>query len=392
MKSHLMATYNPLPISFERGEGSWLIDKNNDRYLDALGGIAVTSVGHCHPKVVKAITEQAHKFIHLSNIITIPEQYSLADKLCKLAQMDQVFFCSTGAEANECAIKLARLYGHKNNIENPQIIVTDKSFHGRTLATISASGNRKVQAGFEPLVSGFVRVPFDDIAAVQEIAKHNKNIVAILLEPIQGEGGINIPSKEYLPSLRKICSDNNWLLMIDEVQSGIGRTGKWFSYQHFDNVIPDVISLAKGLGGGIPIGACLTTGRANDIFEFGNHGTTYGGNPLCCHVSKTVLDIIEEEDLCKNSAILGEKLLSILKDKLKNLPQVVAIRGQGLWIGIELNRPCREILNIALQHKVLFSITALNTIRLAPPLNINSEEIDYLVDKLCKVITEFGAG
>ena len=385
-----MATYNPLPISFIRGEGSWLIDKDNNRYLDGLGGIAVTSVGHSHPNVVKAMKEQADKLIHLSNIITIPEQYELAEKLCKLAGMDQAFFCSSGAEANECAIKLARMFGHKNNIENPQIIVTDKSFHGRTMATISASGNRKVQAGFEPLVQGFIRVPFDDIAAIQEIAKHNKNVVAILLEPIQGEGGINIPSTDYLPALRKICTDNNWLLMLDEIQSGIGRTGTWFNFQHFNNAKPDVMTLAKGLGGGIPIGACLASGAARDLFQFGNHGTTYGGNPFCCHVSKAVLDTIESEKLCDNSAKMGEKLLKDLKNNLSNLPQVVSIRGQGLWVGIELNRPCREILDIGLKHNILFSITALNTIRLAPPLNITSAEIDILVNKLSLVIKEYG--
>jgi len=385
-----MATYNPLPISFIKGEGSWLIDKDNNKYLDALGGIAVTCLGHSHPNLVKAIKEQADKLLHLSNVITIPEQLILAEQLCKLSGMDQAFFCNSGAEANECAIKLARMFGHKNNIENPQIIVTDKSFHGRTMATISASGNRKVQAGFEPLVQGFIRVPYNDLAAVQEIAKHNKNIVAILLEPIQGEGGINIPDADYLPGLKKICVDNNWLFMLDEIQSGIGRTGTWFGYQHYDNLIRDVITLAKGLGGGIPIAACLAAGLAKDLFQFGNHGTTFGGNPLCCHAASAVLNTIEAEKLCDNSAKLGKKLLSSLKEKLSNLPQVVNIRGQGLWVGIELNRPCREILDIALKHRILFSITALNTIRLAPPLNVSAEEIDLLVNKLFTVITEFG--
>lgn len=389
MSSYLMPTYSPLPISFIKGQGCWLFDKDNNRYLDALGGIAVSTLGHAHPNMVSAISEQAKKFIHLSNIVTIHEQYALAEKLCKLSKMEQAFFCNSGAEANECAIKLARMYGHKNNIENPQIIVTDKSFHGRTLATISASGNRKVQAGFEPLVQGFLRVPFDDIKAVEEIAKHNKNVVAILLEPIQGEGGINLPSADYLPKLREICTKNNWLFMLDEVQSGIGRTGKWFDYQHY-NILPDVVSLAKGLGGGIPIGACLAAGPAKDLLQFGNHGTTYGGNPLCCHVSKVVLDTIEQENLCENSAKLGEQLLVKLKNNLKNLPQVKNIRGKGLWVGIELNRPAREILHIALKHKILFSVTAINTIRLAPPLNITLEEIDILSEALPKIIAEFG--
>ncbi len=388
--SYLMATYNPLPISFTKGEGSWLIDKDNNKYLDALGGIAVSSIGHSHPNLVKAIKEQADKLLHLSNVVMIPEQNILAEKLCKLSGMDQAFFCNSGAEANECAIKLARMFGHKNNIENPQIIVTDKSFHGRTLATISASGNRKIQAGFEPLVQGFIRVPYNDLPAVREIAKHNKNIVAIFLEPVQGEGGVNIPNQDYLPGLKQICSENNWLFMLDEVQSGIGRTGKWFGFQHYKNLIPDVITLAKGLGGGIPIAACVAAGAAKDLFQFGNHGTTFGGNPLCCHASSAVLDTIEAEKLCDNSAKLGDKLLAMLKDKLSNLPQVVNIRGQGLWVGIELNRPCREILDIALKHKILFSITALNTIRLAPPLNITAQEIDILVDKLFTIIAEYG--
>ncbi|MBP9721634.1 MAG: aspartate aminotransferase family protein [Gammaproteobacteria bacterium] len=389
MSSYLMPTYNPLPIAFIRGEGSWLIDKDNNRYLDALGGIAVTSLGHAHPNLVNAIKSQAEKVLHLSNVVTIPEQYILAEKLCKLANMDQAFFCNSGAEANECALKIARMFGHNNNIENPQIIVADKAFHGRTLATLSASGNRKVQAGFEPLVQGFLRVPFDDIPAIEEIAKHNKNVVAILLEPIQGEGGVNMPSKGYFTQVRKICSQNNWLFMLDEIQSGIGRTGKWFGFQHYD-FIPDVISLAKGLGGGIPIGACLAAGPAKDLLQFGNHGTTFGGNPLCCHAATTVLETIEKEHLCENSAKLGKKLLEGLQQALKNLPQVKAVRGQGLWIGIELNRPAREILNIGLKHHLLFSITAINTIRLAPALNIKPEEVEILINTLPKVIAEFG--
>ena len=391
MTSYLMPTYDPLPISFDRGEGSWLIDKDNNYYLDALAGIAVSAVGHGHPKLTAAISEQAHKLLHTSNIVTIPQQIKLAEKICTLAKMSQAFFCNSGAEANECAIKLARMYGHKNNIDNPQIIVTEKAFHGRTMATISASGNRKVQAGFEPLVEGFLRVPFNDIDAVIELSKNNKNIVAILLEPIQGEGGLHVPDDDYLPKLREICTQNKWLFMLDEIQSGIGRTGTWFGHQHYKNAIPDVMTLAKGLGGGIPIGACLTHGPANNLFEFGNHGTTFGGNPLCCHAANTVLDIIEENNLCANAAKLGEKLISGLKEVTRDLPQVIDIRGQGLWVGIELNRPCREILKIALKHGVLFSVTALNTIRLAPPLNFTDEQVEILLDKLPKIISEFGA-
>lgn len=387
--SYLMPTYNPLPVSFTHGEGVWLIDADNNRYLDALGGIAVSALGHAHPKMVTAICEQAGKLIHTSNIVTIPEQLELAEKLCKLATMDQVFFCSTGAEANECAIKIARMYGHKNNIENPQIIVMDKAFHGRTMATISASGNRKVQAGFEPLVQGFIRVPFDDIKAIEELTD-NTNIVAVLLEPIQGEGGLHVPSNNYLPKIRELCTKNKWLMMLDEVQSGVGRTGEWFGNQHYDHCTPDVMSLAKGLGGGIPIGACLTKGLANDLLQFGNHGTTFGGNPLCCKVSSTVLDVIAENNLCANSKRLGEKLIHGLKEVTKHLPQVVSVRGQGLWVGVELNRPCRDILNIGLQHRVLFSVTALNTIRLAPPLIFADEHVNILLEKLPKIIYEFG--
>lgn len=387
--SYLMPTYNPLPVSFTHGEGVWLIDKDNNRYLDALAGIAVSALGHAHPTMVAAISEQAHKLIHTSNVVTIPEQLNLAEKLCKLAKMDQVFFCSSGAEANECAIKIARMYAHNNNVENPQIIVMDKAFHGRTMATISASGSRKVQAGFEPLVQGFIRVPFDDITAIEELTNNN-NIVAVLLEPIQGEGGLHVPSPDYLPKIREICTKNKWLMMLDEVQSGIGRTGEWFGHQHYNNCTPDVMSLAKGLGGGIPIGACLANGIAKDLLQFGNHGTTFGGNPLCCHVSSVVLDVISKNNLCENSKRLGNKLIHGLKEVTRNLPQVVNVRGQGLWVGIELNRPCREILNIALQHHLLFSVTALNTIRLAPPLIFSDEHIEILLDKLPKIINEFG--
>lgn len=390
MHSYLMPTYKPLPISFTHGEGCWLYTKENDKYLDTVAGIAVSCLGHAHPKIKSALIEQASKLLHLSNGVTIPEQNKLAEKLCTLASMDQAFFCNSGAEANECAIKLARIFAHKRNIENPQIIVMDKAFHGRTMATLSASGSRKVQAGFEPLVQGFLRVPFDDIKSVEEISNNNNNVVAILVEPIQGEGGLHLPSPDYLPTLRKICDQHNWLLMLDEVQSGIGRTGKWFGFQHYNNMIPDVITLAKALGAGVPIGACLTKGPANDLLQFGNHGSTFGGNPFCCHVASTVLETIENERLCENSARLGSKLLNGLKSALKNLPQVVDIRGQGLWIGVELNRECREILPLALKHNVLLNITALNTIRLAPPLIITDEQVDSLIIKITQIITDFG--
>lgn len=389
-KSYLMPTYQPLPIALERGDGVWVYDTNGNKYLDAFGGIAVSVLGHAHPAIVKAITEQANKIIHTSNVVQVPQQEKLAETLCNLANMDQVFFCSTGAEANECAIKIARMYGHKNNIENPQIIVTEKAFHGRTMATISASGSRKVQAGFEPLVQGFLRVPYDDIESIKELAKHNNNIVAILVEPIQGEGGILTPSPDYLPNLRKICDEHNWLLMLDEVQSGIARTGRWFGFQHYDNLVPDVMTLAKALGGGVPIGACLAHNKAKDLLQVGNHGSTFGGNPLCCHVAQAVLDTIQSNHLCENSYRLGEKLKANLKEVLSNFTQVVDIRGQGLWLGVEMNRPCREILNIGLKHGVLFNVTALNSIRLAPPLIYTDEHVEILLNKLPLIVEEFG--
>lgn len=389
MSSYLMPTYNPLPISFTHGDGVWLFDKDNNKYLDALAGIAVSTLGHAHPKMVATITEQAKKIIHTSNVVQVPQQMELAEKLCHLAKMEQAFFCSSGAEAIECAIKTARMYGHKNNIDNPQIIVMEKAFHGRTMAAISASGSRKVQAGFEPLVQGFLRVPYNDINAIKDLSSNN-NVVAVLLEPIQGEGGLNVPNPDYLPQIKELCAKNKWLFMLDEVQSGVGRTGKWFGHQHFNDCTPDVMALAKGLGGGVPIGACLVKGLAKDLLQVGNHGTTYGGNPLCTAVAKTVLDVVEQENLCENSLKLGDKLIHGLKEVTKDLEQVKGVRGQGLWVGVELNRPCRDILHIGLKHGLLFSVTALNVIRLAPPLIFTEEHVDIILDKLPKIIDEFG--
>lgn len=385
-----MNTYARQPITFVKGEGVWLWDEQGNRYLDALAGVAVNSLGHAHPKLVAAISEQAGKLIHVSNIYHIAEQEKLADKLCALAGMDRVFFCNSGCEANEAAIKLARLYGHGKGIENPEIIVMDKAFHGRTLATLSATGNRKTQAGFEPLVSGFVRVPFDDLEAVRQVAEHNKNVVAILVEPVQGEGGINIPhdAKEYLEGLRKLCDKHGWLLMLDEVQSGIGRTGTWFAFQH-TAMMPDVMTLAKGLGSGVPIGACIARGTAADVFTYGKHGSTFGGNPLATTAGAITLQTIEEDGLCAHAEQIGNWLCGALVAELKGVKGVVTIRNAGLMIGIELDRPCGELVKQAMEAKLLINVTADKVVRLLPPLIISKDEAQQLVNILAPLIKQF---
>ena len=390
MSQHLMNTYARQPISFVKGEGVWLFDAEGNRYLDALAGVAVNGLGHAHPKLVKAISEQAAKLIHVSNVYNINEQERLADKLCEISGMDRVFFCNSGCEANEASIKLARLYGHNKGIKNPEIIVMEKSFHGRTLATLSATGNRKTQAGFEPLVSGFVRVPFDDVEAVRQVAAHNKNVVAILVEPVQGEGGINIPhdASGYLEQLRQICNDNGWLLMLDEVQTGIGRTGTWFAFQH-TNIVPDVMSLAKGLGSGVPIGACVARGVAAETFTYGKHGSTFGGNPLATAAGLATLQIIEEENLRKHAQEMGDVICNGLRAALKDVAGVNVIRNAGLMIGVELNRPCGDLVKRALAEKLLINVTADNVVRLLPPLVIKQGEAEQLVAVLAKLIKQF---
>ena len=390
MSQHLMNTYARQPISFVRGEGVWLIDAEGNRYLDALAGVAVNGLGHAHPKLVKAISEQAAKLIHVSNMYHINEQARLADKLCEISGMDRVFFCNSGCEANEASIKLARLYGHNKGVKSPEIIVMEKSFHGRTLATLSATGNRKTQAGFEPLVSGFVRVPFDDVEAVRQVAAHNKNVVAILVEPVQGEGGINIPhdASGYLEQLRKICDDHGWLLMLDEVQTGIGRTGTWFAFQH-TNIMPDVMSLAKGLGSGVPIGACVARGVAAETFTYGKHGSTFGGNPLATAAGFATLQIIEEEDLRAHAEKMGDVICNGLRGALKDVAGVNVIRNAGLMIGIELDRPCGDLVKRALAERLLINVTAENVVRLLPPLVINQSEAEQLVAILGKLIEQF---
>ena len=386
--SHLMNTYARQPVAFTHGKGTHLWDSKGKQYLDALSGIAVNTLGHAHPRLTAALSAQMGKLMHVSNVYQIPEQEQLADQLCDLSKMQEVFLCNSGCEANEAAIKLARLFGHKQGIETPTIIVMEKAFHGRTLATLSATGNRKVQAGFEPLVKGFVRVPYDDLAAIEQVAAHTPNIVAVLVEPIQGEGGIRIADIEYMQGLRKICDQKNWLLMLDEVQCGIGRTGTWFAYQHA-GILPDVMTLAKGLGSGVPIGACLAAGKAAGTFQPGNHGSTFGGNPLACTAASTTLNIIEQDKLMQNAHTIGEFLLQEFKTRLGHLPGVVEIRGQGLMLGIALAQPCGELVGRALEQGLLINVTADSVIRLLPSLIFSQADAQQLLDMLCPLITDF---
>lgn len=383
-----MNTYSPLPVTFVKGKGVWLWDDKGKKYLDALAGIAVCSTGHCHPKLVKAITEQAKTLIHTSNLYHIDKQEKLAKKLALLSGLDKSFFCNSGAEANETAIKLARLHGHNRGIDLPTIIVMEHSFHGRTMATLTASGNRKVQAGFEPLLTGFARVPFNDLEAIEQIAVRNKNIVAILLEPYQGEGGINIPKTSYLKGLRKICDTNDWLLMLDEVQCGIGRSGKWFAFQNSE-IIPDIVTLAKGLGSGIPIGACLARNNAGEVFKPGNHASTFGGNPLACTAAITTLDIIQEEKLLCNALEQGNFMRKTFQEQIGNLDNVTQIRGHGLMIGIELSRPCSELVKKALKKGLLINVTSDKVVRMLPPLIIEENETSQIVNMVSTLIKDF---
>jgi len=386
--SHVMHTYKRLPVTFERGEGCWLWDKQGKRYLDALAGIAVCGVGHSHPRLVKAISEQAAQLVHTSNLYEIERQEQLGDRLAAISGMDEVFFCNSGCEANEAAIKVARLYGHGKGIDTPAIIVLEKAFHGRTIATLSATGSRKVQAGFEPLVPGFVRVPFDDLAAVRKVASNNHNVVAVLVELIQGEGGINICHDDYLQGLREICDANGWLLMLDEVQSGIGRTGKWFAFQH-SGVKPDVMTLAKGLASGVPIGACMVSGRATGVFKPGNHGSTFGGNPLACAAALATLSIIEDEKLMANAVAIGEFINSGMRAALASHAGVREIRNKGLMIGIELDIECSELVKLALADGLLINVTADNVVRLLPPLIMQRAEAQQVIAQLGALITAF---
>jgi len=384
--SHLMHAYARQPVSFVRGDGARLWDTQGVEYLDAIAGVAVTSLGHAHPDITAVIAEQAATLLHTSNIFRIDWQEQLGERLCTLSGMQTAFFCNSGAEANETALKLARLHGHRKQIAQPKIMVMENAFHGRTLATLAATGNPAAQHGFEPLLPGFLRVPYNDVDAVCRLAEQQPDIVAVLIEPVQGEGGIRVASPEYLQSLRTLCDHYGWLLMLDEIQSGLGRTGAWFGYQHA-YIQPDVMTLAKALGNGIPIGACLARGAAADLFSPGQHGSTFGGNPLACRVACTVLNIMACDQLPERAAMLGERLLTSLQIALRHHPDVTAIRGQGLMAGIEMNRPCNELVARALaEQRLLITVTRDATIRLLPPLICDEVQIDEMVTRLSELL------
>ncbi len=390
MSDHIMNTYGRLPVSFIRGEGCYLYDEQDNRYLDALTGIAVCGLGHAHPEVARAISKQATTLMHTSNLYAIPNQEKLADKLCELSAMDRVFFSNSGAEANEAAIKIARRYGHNKGIALPTIIVANKSFHGRTLSTLSATGNPKIQDGFEPLVRGFIHVDFNDMTAIKSACKNNDQVVAIMLEPIQGEGGLATPSENYLQEIRAFCDANNFLLILDEIQTGVCRTGKWFASQH-SRIVPDVMTLAKGLGNGFPIGACLARGIAAQILTPGTHGSTFGGSPLACAAALATLDVMEKNQLDQAAADLGQYFQQQFSTRLSDLiaqNKVVDIRGKGLMIGIELDRPCTELVKQALDKKLLINVTADKVVRLLPALITTREQADEIVATVSDLITE----
>ncbi|MDA8361634.1 MAG: aspartate aminotransferase family protein [Gammaproteobacteria bacterium] len=385
--NHLMPTYGRLPVHFTHGKGAWLWDKDGKRYLDAMAGIAVNGLGHAHEGVVEAVCAQARRVMHVSNWYQIDAQAQLAERLCAIAQMDRGFFGNSGAEANEAAIKLARLYGHKRNIDNPAIVVMEGSFHGRTLATLSATGNRKVQAGFEPLVTGFRRVPYNDLAAVRQVREHDQQVVAVLVEPILGEGGIQIPDPGYLNGIRRLCDEAGWLMMLDEIQTGMGRTGRWFAWQH-EGARPDVMTVAKALGNGMPIGACLAQGAAAELFQPGNHGSTFGGNPLAATTALAVIDAIEQGGLIERAAILGDRIRDGLATALRHTEGVREVRGTGLMVGVELDRPAQGIMMRALGRGLLINTTAERVVRLLPPLILSDEEAAQVVDLTATTIIE----
>lgn len=388
MTDHLMKTYTRQPIAFTHGNGAWLWSTEGKKYLDGLAGIAVNGLGHNHPRLVKAIAEQAGKLIHTSNLYGVVEQSKLADRLCEISGMQEAFFCNSGAEANEAAIKLARYYGHKKGIENAQIIVMERAWHGRTLATLAATDSPKAKAGFGDLPSGFVRVPYKNLNAIEQAAVENPDIQAVLLEVLQGEGGINVADTEYLHGLRALCTAKGWLLMIDEVQSGIGRTGKWFGYQHAD-IQPDVITLAKGLGSGVPIGACLAAGPAAGVFTPGTHGTTFGGGPLVSVAALTTIEIMEEENLLAHAEEMGHLICTTLARELAGVQGVKDIRGRGLMVGIELSKPCADLVSMARDKGLIINVTRDNVVRLLPPLVIKKEEAEMLAMELAPLIKTF---
>jgi acetylornithine aminotransferase len=388
MTGQVMPTYARMPITFERGEGAWLWSSDGRRYLDAISGIAVCNLGHAHPAVAHALCEQAATLVHTSNLYGIALQENLATELCGLAGLDNVFFCNSGAEANEAALKLARKYGHDQGIAQPKVIVMENSFHGRTLFTLSATGNAKVQESFEPLVDSFIRVPYGDAAAVAAI--QNGDVAAILVEPVQGEGGVRVPPDDYLPALRRICDTRGWLLMLDEVQCGMARTGQWFAFQH-TGILPDVMTLAKALGNGVPIGACLARGAAAQVLTAGKHASTFGGNPLACRAALAVLATVREQDLVARAGQLGRMLLEEFRAGLAGNPRVLEVRGKGLMIGIELDTPCAELTTRALEQDLLINVTADRVIRLLPPLILSDEEARQLIDGIVKLVNDFTA-
>ncbi len=388
--THLMDTYARLPVTFSHGEGAHLFDEQGNRYLDALCGLAVTGLGHAHPRVTAAITKQASRLLHTSNLYQIRAQQELASRLAQLSGMDRIFFCNSGAEANEAAIKIARLHGHGKDIKVPHVIVVENAFHGRTMGTLTATGSRKVQAGFEPLLTGFVRAPYDNVKAIETIGDNNDEVVAVLVEPVLGEAGVVVPKSGYLAELRRICDARGWLLMLDEVQTGNGRTGRFFAYQH-EGILPDVVTTAKGLANGIPIGACLARGAAASTFKPGNHGSTFGGNPLACATALAVLDALEHDGLIDRAGVLGERMLKRFSKALEGENRVVDIRGKGLMLGIELAHPCTELVKAALAKGLLLNVTHERVIRLLPPLTMTDAEADEVVDRVCAHIRELEA-
>ncbi len=385
---YLMSAYGRLPVSISRGEGVNLWDDQGKEYLDALSGIAVCGLGHANKAMAEALTDQVNSLLHISNLYREPLQEALGERLCKVAGMDKAFFCNSGAEANEACIKVARLHGHAKNIATPTIIVTETAFHGRTLATIAATGNDKIQKGFGPLTPGFVVVPYNDVDAIKKIAAERDDIVAVLLEPVQGEGGIHVPADDYLEKVRAVCDDRDWLLMLDEIQSGMGRTGKWFAHHH-TNIQPDVMAVAKALGNGIPIGACLARGKAAELIQPGSHGTTFGGNPMASRAGLTVIAEMEKHHLVDRAAELGDRIQSGLRNRLHNREGVVEVRGKGLMIGVELDRPCAELVQHALDAGLLINVAAGNVVRLLPPLVLSDEQADKIVNTVSDLVIAF---
>jgi acetylornithine/N-succinyldiaminopimelate aminotransferase len=387
MSAHLMNTYAPLPVSFVRGEGAWLWDEDGKQYLDAISGLGVCALGHAHPALARVISEQAATLIHTGNLVRIPWQEKLADQLAEVTEMERVFFGNSGAEAIECALKITRVLGHERGFDNPGVIVMEHSFHGRTMAALSATGSRKAQAGFEPLVSGFMRAPFGDAGAIEKIARHSNEITAILVEPIQGEAGIRVPPQGYLSELRTICEDNGWLLIFDEIQSGLCRTGKWYAHQH-EQVQPDILTTAKALANGLPIGACVASGAAAEALSPGRHGSTFGGNPLVSRAACTVLDVMREENIAGQAATMGDYMLGAFRSRLGADDRVKDIRGKGLMIGIELNHEVNHLRQLALEKGLLLNITQDKVVRMLPPLIINAEQAEQIVDVVCLLVED----